>query len=548
MPSYIVDQADQQRAAMEHPHRIPIRTPAFTPMIGARSQTRFVVMLQDPAKRDSVRRAKMLTPDLVALRTSDDACDVESILHVEALAAALDEDSSDESDAAFEGDFDIDDETYECQYGGSFDGDEDVISDEESGEPQPGSSKAGAQDGSKRSQAGRKKKPEGQRAQEHSKLVDSGFEGFACGCKRAESRGINSCLESITKEDLRAIHRDTYGNGNAVQLADVLTNIHRLYWEQAVPISTSRVGRSLGPDGEGSTRKLPSPLMLLGRHPVCSRAFEMAVGGSRFAHRSKVALVKRGLGPTSLASELLAKVELRAFSARAGIQTRRAAWARNWWADELILHDWLPNETAIQFKGVHFGFLHKQHYMKAAAANSGLKPLQYKAWMAQMLPGARIIAEKLDPPLEDSTKLKVKRSARHSNFPECNDCKRLRAAYLDVMTTAGSSQTRRDSALFALKAHMLTWQADRKVAIQFKDHASGMGRETCYECDDKCGSQWLMLPVASDGRDTKDLAKYKFDFALQSNNVVGNGGCNRFVVVPAHGQQFWTDVLREDLV
>ena len=155
--------------------------------------------------------------------------------------------------------------------------------------------------------------------------------------------------------------------------------------------------------------------------------------------------------------------------------------------------------------------------------------------MAQMLPGARIIAEKLDPPLEDSTKLKVKRSARHSNFPECNDCKRLRAAYLDVMTTAGSSQTRRDSALFALKAHMLTWQADRKVAIQFKDHASGMGRETCYECDDKCGSQWLMLPVASDGRDTKDLAKYKFDFALQSNTVVGNGGCNRFVVVPAHG-------------
>jgi len=31
---------------------------------------------------------------------------------------------------------------------------------------------------------------------------------------------------------------------------------------------------------------------------------------------------------------------------------------------------------------------------------------------------------------------------RHSNFPECNECKRLRAAYLDVMTTAGSSQTR----------------------------------------------------------------------------------------------------------
>ena len=531
MPSNIVDQADQQRAAIEHPHRIPIRTPAFTPMLGARSQARFVVMPEDPVKRDSVRRAKMLAPDLAALRTSDDARDVESILHAEALTAELDDDSSDES---FEGDFDFEDDAYYYERPTS-DGDEDVVSDEENGEPQPGSSKAGrAQDGSKRSQAGRKKKPEGQRAEEHAKLVGTGFPGFRCGCKRAEARGIDSCLDGISKEDLRAIHRDTYGNGSTVQLADVLMNIHRLYWEQAIPISKSRGGRSLGPDNEGSTRKLPSPLMLLARHPVCSRAFEMAVGGSRFAHRSKISLVKRGLGPTSLSSELLAKVELRALTARAGIKTRRAAWARTWWADELILHDWLPNETAIQFKGVHWDFLHKQHYWKAAAANSGHKPLQYKAWKAQMIPGAQLLAEKLDPPLEDSTKIRVCRSARHSNFPECNECKRLRAAYLDVMTTAGSSQTRRDSALDALKAHMNAWQADRAVALRFKDHASGMGRETCYECDDKCGSQWLMLPVASEGRDTKDLAKYKFDFAIQCNNVVGNGGCNRFMIVPAH--------------
>jgi len=535
MPSNIIDQADQQRAAIEHLQRIPVRTPAFTPMLGARSQARSVVMLEDPVKMDAVRRAKMLTPDLAALRTSDDARDVESILHAEALAAELDEDSSDESDA-FEGDFDNEDDTYyDYPYEQpASDGDEDVVSDDENGEPQPGSSKAGAQDGSKRSAAGRKKKPEGQRAEEHAKLVETGFSGFTCGCKRAEIGGMNSCLDGISKGDLRAIHRDTYGNGKTVQLADVLTNIHRLYWDQAVPISKSRGGRSLGPDGEGSTRKLPSPLMLLTRHPVCSRAFEMAVGGSRFAHRSKVSLVKRGLGPTSLSGEVLAKVELRAFTARAGIKTRRAAWARTWWADELILHDWLPNETAIQFKGVHWDFLHKQHYWKAAAANSGYKPLKYKAWKAQMLPGAQLLAEKLDPPLEDSTKIRVRRSARHSNFPECNECKRLRAAYLDVMTTAGSSQTRRDSALDALKAHMNEWQTDRAVALKFKDHASGMGRDTCYECDDKCGSQWLMLPVASEGRDTKDLAKFKFDFAIQCNHVVGNGGCNRFMIVPAH--------------
>ena len=31
------------------------------------------------------------------------------------------------------------------------------------------------------------------------------------------------------------------------------------------------------------------------------------------------------------------------------------------------------------------------------AANSGHKPLQYKAWKAQMIPGAQLLAEKLDP-------------------------------------------------------------------------------------------------------------------------------------------------------
>jgi len=158
------------------------------------------VMLEDPVKMDAVRRAKMLTPDLAALRTSDDARDVESILHAEALAAELDEDSSDESDA-FEGDFDNEDDTYyDYPYEQpASDGDEDVVSDDENGEPQPGSSKAGAQDGSKRSAAGRKKKPEGQRAEEHAKLVETGFSGFTCGCKRAEIGGMNSCLDGISK-------------------------------------------------------------------------------------------------------------------------------------------------------------------------------------------------------------------------------------------------------------------------------------------------------------------------------------------------------------
>jgi N-acetylglutamate synthase-like GNAT family acetyltransferase len=507
-------------------------------MLGPSGGARFVDAELDAGMMRSVRKAKRDTPDLFAIDMNDEdneAINIESIIHAEAMRrSADDEDSSDDDES--EADFDVeDDEEYHGpQSSDNSDGEEyhgPQSSDNSDGD---GDKESGVGKKSKGKAAGRKKKSEAQRKEEHNELVDKCFPGFHCQCARAKTSGNESCLEAISKQDLRAIHRETYGDGKAVQPAQVLHNIHSLYWALSVPLPTPKGAPSLKSAHEGRTRKLPSPLKLLGKYPVCSRAFQMAVGGSRFAHRSKIHLVTRGFGPQSLKSAQLAKVELRALEERKGVKTRRAAWARTWWADELALHDWLPNETAIQFKGVPWDLLHREHYTAAAVANSGDRPLKYKAWKAQMLPGARLLAEAQDPPPEDYTKIRVRRSARHSNFPECNDCKRLRQAYMDVMTTAGSSQARRDTALNALKAHMNDWQKDRALALKLKDHASGFGRDTCYECDDKCGSHWLMMPVAPQGRDTKDLAKHKFDFAIQCNTVVGKGGVNRFMVVPAH--------------
>ena len=69
---------------------------------------------------------------------------------------------------------------------------------------------------------------------------------------------------------------------------------------------------------EGRTHKLPSPLTLLGKHPVCSRAFEMAVGRSRALRigQTKVHLVTRGFGHQSLEIAQLAKLELHALTER----------------------------------------------------------------------------------------------------------------------------------------------------------------------------------------------------------------------------------------
>ena len=41
---------------------------------------------------------------------------------------------------------------------------------------------------------------------------------------------------------------------------------------------------------------------------------------------------------------------------------------------------------------------------------------------------------------------------------------------------------------------------DAAIATVPMDHSSGLTRASCYECDDKCGSQWCELPVASGGR------------------------------------------------
>ena len=211
----------------------------------------------------------------------------------------------------------------------------------------------------------------------------------------------------------------------------------------------------------------------------------------------------------------------------------RRAFAKQWWADELRLHDCLPNENAIRFKGPFWTIVYKQCYHPVAMAQSGLPALSYKRFMTQKLPGAITLAASFVDCI-DPEHIRVKRSARHSNFPECNLCQRRRANYIKVMSIPGSTKAVVDEAYAKIQAHMVQWQGDRKVALALKDHSSGLTRASCYECDDKCGSQWCELPVASGGRDNKECAKAKFKFGIQCNTVAGGGGVNRFMVVPKH--------------
>jgi ribosomal protein S18 acetylase RimI-like enzyme len=365
-----------------------------------------------------------------------------------------------------------------------------------------------------------------QHADEHAAAAENSFGHFKCGCALATARGHTSCLDCFNKGQLRTIHQDTYGPPGARHTThEILTHIHELYYALAVTQADDR------PDALGRTHKI-GHLKLLGT-TVCAAAFRRAVGGTRSGHRDRRSLALRGLGPSCTSAKRLANVQLKAQQVMESRHRARSAFAQSWWADELALHDWLPNENAIRFKGPFWGTVHEKCYKPVAIAQSGHAPLSYKVWKALMLPGARQLASRLETSV-DPEHIRVKRSARHSNFPECTECQRLRAAYLKVMSSPTASVDARDTALADLKSHLIAWQGDRQVALRLKDHSYGQGREWCYECDDKCGSHWVELPVAEDGRDNKSMAKLKYKFGLQCNIIAGGGGVNRFMVVPKH--------------
>ena len=363
------------------------------------------------------------------------------------------------------------------------------------------------------------------RARSHLADAEAGFCGFRCRCAAARRQGNDSCLQAFTVAELRSIHRDIHGESDAVHVSAsaVGQRIHQKYWDARVPLPE--------PDSIGRTFSI-GELTLGGKH-VCHASFERALGGSRNAHKERMGLVLRGYSPGSLSVVQEAKIMLKLHEDAKGVHYERATFARNWWADELQLHDWLPNENAIQFKGPYWQIVHKECYEPAASACSGMPPLSYKAWKKQMLSGARQLAELLKD-CRDVQGLRVRRSARHSKFPECTECQRRRAEYLKVVSNPGSSEAARAEKLTALKEHMGEWQEDRACALRLKDHSSGKSREWCYECDDKCGSHWCECPVAPGGRDNKANAKTKFKFAVQCNVIVGGGGVNRFMVVPKH--------------
>ena len=376
---------------------------------------------------------------------------------------------------------------------------------------------------------------EEERKEEHWKMASMlGFAGFRCNCRIARQRQAPSCLERFGKEKFRRWHNETYlmdastkKEGTKQSLKDrVTSSIFAKMWSLKTPATDTLDAQ----DRYG--RKFVIQTWMLDGYEVCRDAWELAVGGSKKKHRTLYSLVCGGYGPTDLEArkttkKLLEKLETQT-DAVGRRDNERRGFAANWWKNYLLLCDYLPNEERIQIRGPSDEKLHQLVY-KPAAVQAGLY-LGKNMWKECAKEGLRLLAALL--PGANPTTLKASRAARHSKFPECQKCQDKRKAWMDACQNLSSDKEWVQSLFQDMLDHQKEWSADRATALAIRRSLFHPDATGIYECDDKCGSWWQVLPVDPTGREGKQTDQSRFHFSVQANVVCGLQGVLRFAIVP----------------
>lgn len=253
----------------------------------------------------------------------------------------------------------------------------------------------------------------------HFALANSAFSSFNCKCEFAQ--GADSCLDSgFDRGDFRAIHQKTYGRNDKLHSAtEVKTAVHRAVHELRVPLTTSGC--------DGSLFYVPEWRIggANGRR-VCRKAFITVLGGTPNAHRGALTLTRAGKDPSDAKAAKDAAVAVKWSKTLIG---PRAQFAVSWWKEHLMWHDWLPNEIKIQYRGPTWNVVHRDFYEPLAKAAGQF--LKMKQWMRNRKRALSELHAEYFASVTNRT-LVVARSARHSKFPECTDCQRLRTEYKKV--------------------------------------------------------------------------------------------------------------------
>ena len=192
-------------------------------------------------------------------------------------------------------------------------------------------------------------------------------------------------------------------------------------------------------------------------------------------------------------------------------------------------HDWLPNEVKIQYRGPSWKTVYTEFYLPNAIRSQLI--LGAKQWMRQRKDALQMLHSQFFPMVTNKT-LTVCRSARHSKFPECTDCQKLRTSYQKLGRSSKSTAIQVSNAHDESVAHAKLWQDDRATALDLRHRYSVLSSRFRYTVDDKCGSFWQQMPVSETGRDTKENAKDRYKFSVHANVFCGQEGHKLFTFVP----------------
>ena len=251
-----------------------------------------------------------------------------------------------------------------------------------------------------------------QRSSHLTNLQGTALSGKACRCKLASALGHDSCLDVFSKAQLSELYCEAHGPLHKPRSkAQVLQELHKMIWVLKVPLPD-------GPDAHRRINKVPAWKLL--DRTVCQAAWMSAYNYTANGVRVHLALVLRGIGPAAEEGRRLAALTmLRLKRVKAG----KKDWATQWWFVHLQLHDFLPNECAIQIRGAPWQLVYAKQFIPMATLVS--MTCAKSTWMEARPAALRLLAKKYYP-LQPETELKLRRSANHSRFAECTACSTLK--------------------------------------------------------------------------------------------------------------------------
>jgi hypothetical protein len=342
------------------------------------------------------------------------------------------------------------------------------------------------------------------------------YAGFRCSCSNG------NCLDKLSGEELKAAYASTHPQGPATSPHTEFQKLHELLWNMKEPLAS--------PNARGHSNKVTD--WSYNKKSLCRSGWKTLMNGTAWCHRQALASVLRGVSPhecaTGRGAKLIQHAQQRVEAEASEKRRLTVDWLHRQYVSTM---EFMPNENRIVLRGMGTTVVHQEQY--TIAARKGGFYLSYKWFMRGMRAAAVACVEEEHGVLPGiSGKVRVSRSARHSKFPMCTKCDHLSNDYVTEASNPLADPQEVEMKLQKMLAHQKQFMADRTTARRLRYASYDAASRTVYECDDKCGSFWCKLPVASGGRSNKGNAKQVYEFAVQANVICGPGGVLRLAVIP----------------